>query len=128
VANACFSLSTLGECFGTLLHGWITRVTPWLAPIGAVIAFCSKYLGDVAAAAKQSTGLMAWIKKIMAKGAIWLAAIIMPSFLWLLYLGLTSIGIAGMQESSAGSSATRLMNWFSWAGPMSAHVFTLRWP
>jgi hypothetical protein len=28
VANACFSLSTLGECFGTLLHGWITRVTP----------------------------------------------------------------------------------------------------
>jgi hypothetical protein len=88
-----------------------------------VIAFCSKYLGDVAAAAKQSTGLMAWIKKIMAKGAIWLAAIIMPSFLWLLYLGLTSIGIAGMQESSAGSSATRLMNWFSWAGPMSGACF-----
>jgi hypothetical protein len=103
VKGTCFdsiSLGTVGQCFSTLLHGWILRVTPWLAPFGAAIAFFSKYLGDIVAATKRIPGWAAWFKKILAKGAIWLAAIIMPSFLWLLYLGLTSIGIADKSGNS----------------------------
>jgi hypothetical protein len=69
------SLQNFGHCFSTALHEWIVRITPWLAPVGAIIAFFAKYLGDVAASVKRSPGWRAWSKKILATAAIWLAAI-----------------------------------------------------
>lgn len=122
VTGRCFpiSLQSVGPCFSALLHGWILRVTPWLAPLGAVIAFFSKYLAEIAAVAKRSRGPTAWIKKILATGAIWLAAIIMPSFLWLLYLGLTSLGLEDAQGHSSIGAAGWLADWMCWPGPTVA--------
>jgi hypothetical protein len=116
MGNCSISTGSVGLCFSTLLDGWIVQVTPWLAPIGAVIAFFSKYLADIAAVANRSTGVMAWIKKILAKGAIWLAAIIMPSFLWLLYLVLTSIGLDYAHENSEVGVIRWLADRVPWAG------------
>ncbi len=103
VKASCYplSLQSLAPCFSTLIHGWIVGVTPWLAPVGAVIAFFSKYLSEVAAVAKRSKGLAALIKRVLAKATIWLGAIIMPSFLWLLYLGLTSLSLDSQPLDSA---------------------------
>ena len=86
-----------GACFGKILHGWL-RLTPWLAPFGAVFAFLSKYLGDVVALTTSDTRWRAWIKKFLAMAALWSSAIIIPSFLWLLYLWLTYIGLSKDQH------------------------------
>ncbi|WOJ90395.1 patatin-like phospholipase family protein [Methylocapsa polymorpha] len=65
----------------------------FLASLGTVFAFFSKYLGDVVAAAKRATGWLAWVKKLAAMAALWLAAMVVPIFLWLCYLSLTNIGL-----------------------------------
>ncbi|MGA7383774.1 MAG: patatin-like phospholipase family protein [Methylocella sp.] len=82
------------------LHDLSSRMPSSLAPIGAlfasmgtVFAFLSKYLGDVVEAAKRATGWRAWVKKHSAMAALWLAATIVPIFLWLCYLSLTEIGL-----------------------------------
>jgi cytochrome bd-type quinol oxidase subunit 2 len=80
-----------GVC--AVLYGWFARLTPFLAPVGAVFAFLAKYLGDIVALAKRDPGWQAWIKKILAMAALWFAAITVPSGLWLLYLQLTFIGL-----------------------------------
>jgi hypothetical protein len=92
--GACASSVFSNECLGAVLHGWFARVTPWLAPVGAVFAFVSNYLGDIVALAKRDTRWQGWVKKISAQAALWFAAIIIPSFLWLLYLQLTYFGIS----------------------------------
>jgi hypothetical protein len=45
--------------------------------------------------AKRAKGWPAWLKKVAASAALWLAAIIVPVFLWLVYLVLTYIGLKG---------------------------------
>ena len=127
VKSSCYetiSFGSLGQCFSTLLRGWIVTITPWLAPVGAVIAFFSKYLGEVVAVAKRSTGFAALIKKIFAKGAIWLAAIVIPSLLWLLYLGLSYAGIRYDHDISSVASIQSLTNLMQWSGPtVAARLF-----
>jgi len=82
------------------LHDFWSRITAYLATIGTffasmgtVFAFLSKYLGDVLAAAKRATGWQAWLKKLAAMAALWLAAMVVPIFLWLCYLSLTYISL-----------------------------------
>lgn len=84
--------SSLG-CIGEALHGWFVKITPWLAPFGAAFAFLSKYLGDIVALTSRDPRWQAWFKKILAMAALWLAAITIPSCLWLLYLRLSFIGL-----------------------------------
>jgi hypothetical protein len=91
--GVCGKLDFSSDCYSAVLHGWFTTVTLWLAPVGAAFAFLSKYLGDIVAVAKQDTRWLAWLKKILAMAALWFSAIIIPSFLWLLYLKLTYYGI-----------------------------------
>lgn len=64
-----------------------------LAAMGTVFAFISKYLGDVVAAAKNTSGWPAWLKKMLAMAALWLVALVVPVALWLLYLWLTYLGL-----------------------------------
>jgi Patatin-like phospholipase len=85
-------------CFGKILHGWLEYLTPWLAPFGALFAFLSKYLADVIALTKSDARWRPWIKKILAMAALWSSAIVIPSFLWLLYLWLTKIGLSKDQD------------------------------
>ena len=79
---------------GQMVYGWFKYVTPIFAPIGAVFAVLSKYFGDIIARAKRDSRWQAWLKKILARAALWFAAIIIPSLLWLLYLQLTYLGIS----------------------------------
>ncbi|MGH7888830.1 MAG: patatin-like phospholipase family protein, partial [Candidatus Binatia bacterium] len=83
-----------GACFGAVLRNWFMVLTPWFAAAGTVFAYVSKYLGDIVALAKRDTAWQAWLKKILAMAALWLAAIFIPSLLWLLYLQLTYFGIS----------------------------------
>lgn len=110
-ANSVFS----SECLGAVLHGWFTRMT-LLAPFGAAFVFLSKYLGDIIALTKSDTRWRAWIKKILAMAALGFSAIIIPSFLWLLYLKLTYYSI---------SKNTHYANAPDWLRQV-AHVM-LRW-
>ncbi len=89
-ASSAFS----GAGFGKVLYEWFGHLTPMLAPVGAVFAVLSKYFGDIVDMAKRDSRWQAWIKKILAMAALWFAAILIPSFLWLLYLQLTYFGIS----------------------------------
>lgn len=75
------------------IPSYITTIGTLLASMGTVFAFLAKYLGDVVAAAKHATGWKAWFKKLAAMAALWLAAAVVPIFLWICYLWLTGIGL-----------------------------------
>jgi hypothetical protein len=78
---------------GTFSQRLSASLAAIFASLGTVSAIFSKYLGDVVAAAKRATGWMAWFKKIMALAALWIAALVVPFFLWVLYLYLTYYGL-----------------------------------
>jgi hypothetical protein len=92
-ASLCANWTLSGACLGRMLHDWFSRLTPLLASFGAVFALFSKYFGDVIAVTKSATDRGARFKKIMAKAALWFAAIVIPSCLWLVYLNLTFYGL-----------------------------------
>ncbi|HET6377913.1 MAG TPA: patatin-like phospholipase family protein [Methylocella sp.] len=83
-----------GAAIGKILQGWFSYLTPILAPLGAVFAFFSKYFVDIAGLAARDPRWQARIKKILAMAALWFAAVIIPSFLWLLYLEFSFFGLA----------------------------------
>ena len=93
-AAPCASAAFSDAAIGRILSGWFGTVTPWLAPIGAVFAVFSKYLNDIVGLAARDSRWRAWLKKILALAALWFAAIIIPSFLWLLYLQFTHVGLS----------------------------------
>ena len=88
-AAHCDKLTLSGACLGQMLHGWFSGLTPYLASLGAVFALFSKYFGDIIAVTKSATGRTDRLKKFLAKAALWFAAIVIPSCLWLIYLNLT---------------------------------------
>jgi hypothetical protein len=83
-----------GASLGEILRKWFEFLTPMLAPIGAIVAFLGKYLGDIVAIASRQSNRLARVKKILAMTALWFAAIVIPSFLWLMYLKLTYFGLS----------------------------------
>jgi hypothetical protein len=95
--GVCASSIFSSECLSAVLHGWFARLTPFLAPVGAVFAFLAKYFGDAVGLARRNPAWQAWIKKILAMAALWFAAITVPSGLWLLYLWLAFIGLGNAQ-------------------------------
>jgi hypothetical protein len=80
-----------------LLWALWARAKAYLAFTAAspAFVFLSKYLGDVVASARHAEGWTAWIKKTVAMTALWIGAIIIPVFLWLMCLWLTVIGLKG---------------------------------
>lgn len=116
IANACTS------CWSARLQSVIVTVTPFLAPLGAGIAFFSKYLGETVVAARRSSGFTAWLKKFLAKAAIWLGAIIVPWCLWLLYFTLAYVGIFHDDWLSGNASAVTIAAFSTWGG----HSVSLR--
>jgi hypothetical protein len=87
----------------------VTVVAPYipsvLAALGAAVAFFSKNLGQVIAAAAQVAGWKAWLGKIAAQAALWFAAIVIPLFLWYVYLVLAFLGLSHPEFSYFASSA-----------------------
>ena len=92
-ATLCAKWTLSGACVGQMLRDWFSGLTPLLASIGAAFALFSKYFGDVIAVTKSATDRGSRLKKITAKAALWFAAIVIPSCLWLVYLNLTFYGL-----------------------------------
>jgi hypothetical protein len=89
--------------------------------LGSVGALFSKYLADVVQTAKRSSGFMAWLKKFLAQVVIWLAAAIVPLYLWLAYLTLTVAGIHLENEFfSQLPGVNCLSEWLPWSGQTHA--------
>jgi hypothetical protein len=91
---------TPGSPLHASLHDLWSRITSYLTALGAILgsmgtlfAIFSKYLGDVVAIAKRATGWQAWFKKLAAMAALWIAGLLVPILLWLLYLWLVDIGL-----------------------------------
>ncbi|MCI0465949.1 MAG: patatin-like phospholipase family protein [Beijerinckiaceae bacterium] len=89
---------------GSPLHIWLhdfwERIAAFLATIGtlfgsmaAVFAFFAKYLGEAAEAAERAVGWRATFKKGAAIAALWLAGLLVPIILWLIYLWLVDTGL-----------------------------------
>jgi len=75
----------------------VAAVSPYLPPVlgmvGAIVAFFSRYFEQIIAAAARETTWRAWVGKIAAKAALWFPAIVVPLFLWYLYLRLSYLGL-----------------------------------
>jgi hypothetical protein len=95
---------------------------PTLAPLAGVVAFFSKYLGDVQNIAERSTSWMALAKKFVAKSIWFFVGLIIPGLIWFIYLNLTynslvgthgeeSILLHSLRETSASLPAGGLRDW-----------------
>jgi hypothetical protein len=71
----------------------INRIAVALAPVGATFAFLASKLGEFVKSATESTRTRTQIAGYTAKAAIYLAAIIVPFLLWVVYLNLSYWGI-----------------------------------
>jgi hypothetical protein len=89
--------------FANWLPAWIFSkdFQSALALIGAIVAYFSKYLGEVAVRTARSPFWIDWFKKIAASAALWFAALIVPLLLWDLCLWLSLIGL--MVDGNAAS-------------------------
>lgn len=85
--TGCDQLSTFGK-----LLAWIKSTITALAPLAAVVAFLSNKIGAAAATANESSW-QGFVGSILAKFALYLAAIVLPLLLWVLYLELSIWGI-----------------------------------
>jgi hypothetical protein len=90
------------------LHEWTTSIAPILAPFAGVIAFLSRRIGEILKTTAQEPGPAAMIRRILGHAAIWFAAIVLPSLIWLIYLELTYFGIA---SDAAGSNFQHAPGW-----------------
>jgi hypothetical protein len=80
--------------------------SPKLAPLAGVVAFFSKYLGDMQRIAERSPTLASHLKSLAAKGAWLFVGLIIPSLIWWIYLQLSFNSLA---QADGGASA--LLDW-----------------
>jgi hypothetical protein len=110
---AAFVSSTYDQCLASLTSGWLSNISinsSVVALIGSVIALFSKYLGDVAAVAGTKSTMTWWLRKVLARAAIWFAAIVVPLYLWHVYLELSAAAICSGDHECDGSKFGGLIN------------------
>ncbi len=73
---------------------FFNSVTALLASFAAVVAFLSRQLGEMVKNALQTPRLRTQLMGYLGKGAIWLAAAIVPFLLWVAYLALSYWGMS----------------------------------
>ena len=76
-----------------LLSKWVNAISAILAPVGAVIAFLASKLGEFVKSATESPKWSAKIWGFAARAAIYLAEVIVPFVLWVIYLNVTQWGL-----------------------------------
>jgi hypothetical protein len=74
--------------------GKINKVSALLVPVGAVVAFLANKIGEFIKSATESPKLHAQIAGFVAKVAIYLAGLIVPLLLWIIYLNVTLWGLS----------------------------------
>lgn len=90
---------------------WIKAITAALTPVAAAVTFLASKVGDFIKSTRESTKLHAQIAGIVMKGLIYVAGLIIPLGIWMIYLGITywglSInGIIGAGQPTAWQPAT----------------------
>jgi hypothetical protein len=73
--------------------GKITKVSVFLAPVGAVIAFLGSKIGEFIKSATESPKTRVQIAGFVAKVAVYFAGLIVPLLLWIIYLNVTLWGL-----------------------------------
>jgi hypothetical protein len=68
---------------------WINSLVVLLAPLGVVLAFLSRTLGDVIKSGSESARTRKQLAGVAAAAAMYFAALIVPLVLWVIYLNLT---------------------------------------
>ena len=84
----------------TLIYNWLSDKTPQLAPFGAALAFLSKFLLNFETLAERSSKGWVRLLKIIPLAGWWFVGLIIPSFLWYVYLELCKLGLVGGANSS----------------------------
>ena len=72
---------------------WIKTVTVALTPVAAAVTFLASKVGELIKSATESTERRAQIVGIVMRGLIFVAALIVPLGVWMVYLGLTYWGL-----------------------------------
>ncbi|MGJ0507297.1 MAG: patatin-like phospholipase family protein [Methylocystis sp.] len=89
-----------------LITHWLASVTPTLAPLGAAFAFLSKFLFKIEVLASHSGKLWVRALSLFTKTIWFFIGLIIPSFIWYLYLSLVE---GGLQHDGEGSQISQLL-------------------
>lgn len=76
----------------------LDQIVPLLAPLGAVMAFFSKFIGDTLTFSEHSTGRNAIVKKTLSTVAMWFVGLTIPAFVWYIHLKLTYFSLIGIDS------------------------------
>ncbi len=91
---------------------WVTNITAAATAFAGVVTFLRGRLQSVLASTSQSPTTGALIKRIAALAIIWIAALIVPLLLWLVYLTASAAGMTGgLATGVSGHSFTQLRAW-----------------
>jgi hypothetical protein len=82
-----------GGRFVAVVSDWIKTIAAALAPLAMVIAFLRSKVEEFIKSASESPRTRAKIAGYAAKAAVYLAALILPVLLWVIYLEITFWGI-----------------------------------
>src|SRR5919201_707387 len=81
------------EPFLAVAAGWIKTISAALAPAAVALAFLRRKVEEFIKSARESPRTRAKIAGYAAKAAVYLAALILPLLLWMIYLEITFWGI-----------------------------------
>jgi hypothetical protein len=96
VLSRMFSSAAEASADGTKASAfinWVTFIGTIVAAFGVAAGFLSTFLASLLKKGTESPTLQAWLGKIFAKSAMYLAAASLPLVLWLAYLYLSYWGI-----------------------------------
>ena len=79
--------------FLAVVAGWIKTISAALAPAAVALAFLRSKVEEFIKSARESPRTRAKIAGYAAKAAVYLAALILPLLLWMIYLEITFWGI-----------------------------------
>ena len=82
----------------SVIYDWLTGLAPKLAPLGAALAFLSKFLFNFEKLAQRSSKGWVRVLTIFPSAALWFVGLVIPSFLWYGYLELCEIGLLGVSD------------------------------
>ncbi|HEX3675381.1 MAG TPA: hypothetical protein VHU87_14000 [Rhizomicrobium sp.] len=93
-------------------YEWLALVS---APLAAAVAFFSDRLAGFLKTAASRPGTGAMLKRAAAFAAVWLAALVLPFFLWAFYIWLSAAGIALNAAGGAPMPAAGIyfIGWFA---------------
>jgi len=126
--NAMLESQTAASGSGPLLAvaaGWIKTISAALAPAAVALAFLRSKVEEFIKSARESPRTRAKIAGYAAKAAVYVAALILPLLLWMVYLEITLWGICINARLPHCSAPARLNNLADYLFGTTGHNATL---